>query len=155
MNEEFNPFDEGVLKENQDKFIAFSEDNDILVDLYHMTLRRVKKNEMVTYTKFIQANGTHGSIGYQQVDFTFQKLFNEAPKFSKTIQGEKIIVRQKDQFLGLAEKKLIELPRISDLESDEYEVEIEEKEWLELIYAKKRYFLEIDTSMIFKKDEGE
>ena len=46
MNEEFNPFDEGVLKENQDKFIAFSEDNDILVDLYHMTLRRVKKNEM-------------------------------------------------------------------------------------------------------------
>ena len=28
---------------------------------------------------------------------------------------------------------LIELPRISDLESDEYEVEVEEKEWVELI----------------------
>ena len=87
MDEKFNPFDEGVLKENQDKFIAFSEENDILVDLYHLSLRKIKKNEMVTITKFIQANGTHGSIGYQQVDFTFQKLFNEAPKFSKTIQG--------------------------------------------------------------------
>ena len=28
---------------------------------------------------------------------------------------------------------LIEFPRIGDLESDEYEVEVEEKEWVELI----------------------
>ena len=53
MDEKFNPFDEGVLKENQDKFIAFSEENDILVDLYHLSLRKIKKNEMVTITKFI------------------------------------------------------------------------------------------------------
>ena len=96
MGEKFNPHDEGVLKENSDKFIAFSEENEIEVNLYDLTLRKIKKYEMATFTKFIQANGTYGTIGYQQVDFTFQKLFNEAPKFSKTLKGAKVVVRQKD-----------------------------------------------------------
>ena len=57
--------------------------------------------------------------------------------------------------MGRTEKKLIELPRIKDIEGDEYEVQIEEKEWVKLIKDKKGYFLEVDTSLIFKKDEGE
>ena len=57
--------------------------------------------------------------------------------------------------MGRTEKKLIELPRIEDIEGDEYEVKIEEKEWVKLIKEKKGYFLEVDTSLIFKKDEGE
>ena len=96
MDEEFNPFDDGVLEENQDKHISLSESNEILVDLYDISLRKMKKYEKVTLTKFIKATGMHGSIGYQQVDFNFHKVYNEAPKFSKTIQGAKIAVRQKD-----------------------------------------------------------
>ena len=57
--------------------------------------------------------------------------------------------------MGRTEKKLIELPRIEDIEGDEYEVQIEEKEWVKLVKEKKGHFLEVDTSLIFKKDEGE
>jgi hypothetical protein len=55
----------------------------VVVDVYNINLRKIKKNEALSFIKYVRVSSKIGAFGYQRVNIKLIKTYNSPPEFEE------------------------------------------------------------------------